>query len=60
MLNNCTQSCNQGRSCTCEPMEDQTVSIYETLVDFILAGVMALGTVTFTMVMMWLGWRVLG
>lgn len=55
----CNQDCMQGRSCECG-MEDQTVSIYESIIDFILAGVMALGTVTFTMVMLWLGWRVLG
>lgn len=41
---NCNQNCNQGRSCDCEQL-DQAPSPFETIGDFVVSGLIAVGVV---------------
>lgn len=53
--------CNQGRDCPVRAlpitMEDEQPSIFELICDFGVAAIFAVGTVTTTLVIMWLMWR---
>lgn len=52
---NCSQNCQQGRTCDCRL--DEQPSIFETICDFAVAGIFAVGTVTTALVVLWLMWR---